>query len=72
LILPKQKEIELNKSLGLVTEQNKRLLIFSYIVSHNLRSHTSNITSIINLIESSDSQEEIEHMVQLLKQYPIL
>jgi PAS domain S-box-containing protein len=63
----KEIETELNKSLGLVTEQNKRLLNFSYIVSHNLRSHTSNITSIINLIESSDSQEEIEHMVQLLK-----
>jgi PAS domain S-box-containing protein len=67
--ITKTKEIEneLNKSLNLVTEQNKRLLNFSYIVSHNLRSHTSNITSLINLIEISDSDEEREHMIQLLK-----
>jgi PAS domain S-box-containing protein len=67
--ISKTKEIgnELNKSFNLVTEQNRRLLNFSYIVSHNLRSHTSNITSIINLIEISESQEEIEQMVQLLK-----
>ncbi|MBU0941472.1 MAG: PAS domain S-box protein [Bacteroidetes bacterium] len=64
---PKEIEYELNKSLSLVTEQNKRLLNFSYIVSHNLRSHTSNITSLINLIETSDSKEEVDHMIQLLK-----
>lgn len=63
----KEIETELNKSLHLVTEQNKRLLNFSYIVSHNLRSHTSNITSIIDLIETSNSKEEIDHMIQLLK-----
>ena len=44
----KKNEIELNKSLNLVTEQNKRLLNFSYIVSHNLRSHASNMISILN------------------------
>lgn len=67
--ITKTKDIEndLHKSLHLVTEQNKRLLNFSYIVSHNLRSHTSNITSLISLIEVSDSPEEIDHMVQLLK-----
>lgn len=67
--ITKTKEIEnqLNKSFHLVTEQNKRLLNFSYIVSHNLRSHTSNITSIIGLIETADSKDEIEQMVQLLK-----
>jgi PAS domain S-box-containing protein len=67
--ITKTKEIEtqLNKSLHLVTEQNKRLLNFSYIVSHNLRSHTSNITSIIDFIATSESKEEIEHMVRLLK-----
>jgi signal transduction histidine kinase len=66
--ITKTKEIEnqLNKSFHLVTEQNKRLLNFSYIVSHNLRSHTSNITSIIGVIETADSKEEIEQMVELL------
>ncbi|MGB0429764.1 MAG: sensor histidine kinase [Bacteroidia bacterium] len=32
-------------------KQNDRLLNFAYIVSHNLRKHTSNITGIVNLIK---------------------
>ena len=63
----KEAEKDLNNSLQLVTEQNKRLLNFSYIVSHNLRSHTSNIESIIYLIESADSEEERNEMMHLLK-----
>jgi signal transduction histidine kinase len=63
----KESENDLNNSFQLVTEQNKRLLNFSYIVSHNLRSHTSNIESITNLMESSESEEEREQMMQLLK-----
>lgn len=65
----KNKEIEkdLNHSFNLVSEQNKRLLNFSYIVSHNLRSHTSNITSIVDIITNSDSEEEKDEMAQLLK-----
>ncbi|RTY81165.1 PAS domain S-box protein [Flavobacterium sp. LS1P28] len=63
----KEAEKELKSSFTLVTEQNKRLLNFSYIVSHNLRSHTSNITSIIGLITSSESEEERAEMMELLK-----
>jgi len=57
----------LNKSFNLVTEQNKRLLNFSFIVSHNLRSHASNIQGISTLIESAKSDEDRDEMVQLLK-----
>ncbi|MFV8364674.1 PAS domain S-box protein [Flavobacterium sp. ZT3P35] len=63
----KESEKKLNDSFNLVTEQNKRLLNFSYIVSHNLRSHTSNIASIMGLLESSESEEEKNEMIQLLK-----
>lgn len=63
----KQAEKDLNHSFDLVNEQNKRLLNFSYIVSHNLRSHTSNIQSISALIESASSNEERNEMVALLK-----
>ena len=63
----KESEKKLNDSFNLVTEQNKRLLNFSYIVSHNLRSHTSNIASIMGLLESSDSEEEKNELIQLLK-----
>ncbi len=63
----KEAEQDLNKSLQLVTEQNERLHNFSYIVSHNLRSHTANIQSIANLIESADSDEERHEMIGMLK-----
>lgn len=67
ITIMKEAEKNLNNSLQLVTEQNKRLLNFSYIVSHNLRSHTSNIESIISLIESAESEEERNEMMHLLK-----
>lgn len=60
-------EEDLNNSFKLVTEQNKRLLNFSYIISHNLRSHTSNIESIVSLLEFAESEEEKEEMMHLLK-----
>ncbi|SHG34114.1 hypothetical protein SAMN04488522_105147 [Pedobacter caeni] len=63
----KQAERDLNHSFDLVTEQNKRLLNFSYIVSHNLRSHTSNIQSISTLIDTTNSDEERDEMIGLLK-----
>ena len=63
----KKAEIELNRSFNLVTGQNKRLLNFSYIVSHNLRSHASNIKSIIGLMEDTVSEEERDAMMQHLK-----
>ena len=67
ITIMKEAESDLNNSLQLVTEQNKRLLNFSYIVSHNLRSHTSNIESIIYLIESAESENERNEMMHLLK-----
>lgn len=63
----KQAERIMNDSLELVTDQNKRLLNFSYIVSHNLRSHTSNIEAIANLIEIACNDEERKELVNLLK-----
>jgi len=63
----KESEEALKKSFSLVTEQNKRLLNFSYIVSHNLRSHAGNIQGISSLIESAKTDEERAEMIQLLK-----
>ncbi len=60
-------ETALTKSFKLVTEQNKRLLNFSYIVSHNLRSHASNILGISTLIETAKNTEDRNEMIQLLK-----
>ncbi|MEY2901973.1 MAG: hypothetical protein RLY89_1079 [Bacteroidota bacterium] len=58
--ISRRKKIEstLNKSLQLVSDQNTRLLNFSYIVSHNLRSHAGNIKSIVRFLGLSKTQEE--------------
>lgn len=67
--ITKNKEVQkdLNTSFNLVLEQNKRLLNFSYIVSHNLRSHTSNISSLVDLIEETKQKKEREELIGLLK-----
>ena len=63
----KNAEIELNNSFNIVTEQNKRLLNFSYIVSHNLRSHTSNITSLLTLLEEEETKEGQENLMNHIR-----
>ncbi|MCH8535848.1 MAG: PAS domain-containing protein [Flavobacteriaceae bacterium] len=56
-ILFKEKQ---NNLLELTKNQNSRLKNFAYIVSHNLRSHASNFSSLLNLfkIENLDSEDK--------------
>lgn len=63
----KRADEELKQSFQLVSDQNKRLLNFSYIVSHNLRSHTSNIQTISDFLETAETKEERDEMIDLLK-----
>lgn len=67
ITLRKLKTIELHNTVDLLSSQNNRLLNFSYIVSHNLRSHTSNIQNLINYIEQAKDEEEKLEMMQHLK-----
>lgn len=62
----KEAEINLNKSYQTVREQNRRLLNFSYIVSHNLRSHSSNIQAILSLYNTTEIEEEKHNYIELL------
>ncbi|WP_232735280.1 PAS domain S-box protein [Flavobacterium sp. 5] len=66
--ITKSKNIEndLNNSFNLVSRQNERLLNFSYIISHNLRSHTSNIASIVTLIKEAETEQEKKELMDLL------
>lgn len=63
----KRKELELNETLDIVGEQNKRLLNFAHIVSHNLRSHAGNISMLISLFDMEESEEEKEELMGYLK-----
>lgn len=53
----KEQELATQKALEIVSEQNKRLLNFSYIVSHNIRSHSSNISGIAQILADNPEEE---------------
>ncbi|PKD17140.1 hypothetical protein APR41_06820 [Salegentibacter salinarum] len=54
----KKLEKKLKKSNAKVKKQNNRLLNFANIVSHNLKSYSGNLESLLNLYETADSDEE--------------
>lgn len=62
----KEAELQLNKSYQMVMEQNRRLINFSYIISHDLRSHSSNIQSILGLYSETELKEERDTYIDLL------
>jgi len=62
----KKKELEVQGAVNLLSDQNKRLQNFAYIVSHNLRSHTGNLEFMVNLYDQTevndDKQEIFSHI----------
>lgn len=58
ITLRKIRELELEEHIRTVKNQNSRLSNFAYIVSHNLRTHTSNLEILLQFIENAESQEE--------------
>ena len=49
----KKNGLNLQSSINLLDDQNKRLQNFAYIVSHNLRSHAGNLKFMVNLFEET-------------------
>lgn len=58
--------------LEALTKQNDRLINFAHIVSHNLRSHTSNISMLLTLMEFEDDEAEKENQLQMLKKASVM
>ncbi|WP_157809559.1 ATP-binding protein [Ulvibacter sp. MAR_2010_11] len=54
----KEKELHLENTLKKIESQNTRLFNFANIVSHNLRSHASNLQLTAELLNSAESKEE--------------
>ncbi|HEX7756352.1 MAG TPA: PAS domain S-box protein [Niabella sp.] len=63
----KNSRMELNRSMAVLCKQNDRLMNFSYIVSHNLRAHSSNILSLCELIMHTKNEAEREELISLLE-----
>lgn len=62
-----QKQKELEDLLTMTSDQNKRLQNFAHIVSHNIRSHSANLTSLVSFMEMTKDEEEKDKMFQMLK-----
>jgi PAS domain S-box-containing protein len=60
-----QKSLE--HTLELTQKQNERLVNFAYIVSHNLRTHSSNISGIIELLKIEDDDAIRQKLFDHLK-----
>jgi PAS domain S-box-containing protein len=64
----KKAEEKIDKLFKLSKIQNLKLLDFTHIISHNIRSNTSNMTMLLDLIDASNDSVEKEDLFQLLKQ----
>ncbi|MEX0722984.1 MAG: PAS domain-containing protein [Gracilimonas sp.] len=63
----KKNEAELDISLDIVGEQNKRLMNFAHIVSHNLRNHSGSISMLLEMFSLEESEEEKEEYLNHLQ-----
>ncbi|MES2826952.1 MAG: PAS domain S-box protein [Bacteroidota bacterium] len=68
--ISKRKQIEevQAKAMEIISDQNKRLINFAHIVSHNLRSHAGNFQMLLELLQMEQVESEKRHMLDLLRQ----
>ncbi|AZQ43337.1 PAS domain-containing sensor histidine kinase [Nonlabens ponticola] len=62
----KDKEQELKAFTKFTAQQNERLLNFAHIVSHNLRSHSSNFEVLLHLYQKEENEDDKNNIIQLL------
>ncbi|MFN0202269.1 MAG: PAS domain S-box protein, partial [Bacteroidia bacterium] len=65
-----EKKEQLQSLLDITSKQNERLMNFAHIVSHNIRSHASNLSMIVSFMEAerpNNSASEMDYF-SLLKQ----
>jgi PAS domain S-box-containing protein len=64
----KQKEQELRNLINVTSLQNKKLINFAHIVSHNLRSHSANFSMLLDFLANEKNEEEKVKIVDMLTQ----
>lgn len=62
----KQKEEELRHLINVTSLQNKKLINFTHIVSHNLRSHAANFSMLLDFLASESDEEEKRKIIEML------
>lgn len=51
-----------------ISYQNKKLLDFTYIASHNLKTHTKNINMLLQVLDKKENEEEKKDITNLIKE----
>ena len=62
----KNSETKLKNLLDISSEQNKSLMNFAHIVSHNLRSHASNLSMLSGFLMKETNEKEKENLVKMV------
>ncbi len=62
----KQKEADLHDLVNVTSLQNKKLVSFAHIVSHNLRSHTANFSMLLDFLAHEKDESEKSNIVDML------
>ncbi|MCE2611421.1 PAS domain S-box protein [Flavobacteriaceae bacterium D16] len=62
----KHKEKELQDLISVTSVQNKQLINFAHIVSHNLRSHSANFSMLLEFLVNETDEGEKENLVKML------
>lgn len=62
-----EKQNELEDLLAVTEDQNKRLQNFAHIISHNIRSHSANLSSLVHFMEEKTDKEEQVKLFDMLK-----
>src|SRR5690606_30290470 len=63
----KKKELSIIDSIEVIASQNSRLSNFAHIVSHNLRSHSSNLELIFHLIDSVENDKDKLELIENIR-----
>lgn len=62
----KQKEDELRGLINVTSLQNKKLINFAHIVSHNLRSHAANFSMLLEFLVNEQDTSERQKIMEML------
>jgi PAS domain S-box-containing protein len=64
----KEKELELKRILEVTSQQNNKLFNFAHIVSHNIRSHASNLSMVLDVMEKTEDINERLSYIDLFRE----
>lgn len=64
----KKKEDQLRNLINITSVQNKKLINFAHIVSHNLRSHSANFSMLLKFLSEEEDEAEKAHILDMLNQ----